>query len=529
MRQLSTVTTVVPAIAKADSLTQAELASLRADVAEAIEVEGIPVVDLAGEVNAARQAAAAAGAGAGAGRLGGGHHHGHERGRTRTHGGHGRRGGGGSSDGMESGQATPDAFGVGAGATFVEGSDSVLALVGGTVFEGGRAARVYPWGACLPGGGAAMAPADLSDLVSALTSAEGVALLKARTETATSSWAAAAIDGRAARQAAAAAAAAAAGLAERGRGGGATIITDRNGDGHPTLWTPSKHKGRWLRLRGGVEGIRNRIFWGMLLFLAMFRAALTRVGGASGGGGGGGDGAGPAGGWLRTARRQRAAREAALMRDSGSGGGGEGLGGSHVKEKRSSGGGRISSALRNPGGAWDVALRALRGSRLARLGLHRGIQGAAVAAVLVFSFGAALLAALPSDPGAQSGGGLSHGGLMLSSGVKGVVGGGGGGGGGSGSAGGGVGSRAPGAPTPRGGDVRGGMAFSSFGTAIGSFLGGGAGGGGGGGDVDGSDDGAGAGLGGSWIVYPAFGEAEGSSVGKPYTLNPKPYTLHPTP
>ena len=88
----------MPAIAKADSLTQAELAALRADVAEAIEVEGIPVVDLAGEVRAARAAAAA-------GRFGYS----------------GDSGGGG------------------------EGSNAVLALVGGTVFEGGRAARVYPW------------------------------------------------------------------------------------------------------------------------------------------------------------------------------------------------------------------------------------------------------------------------------------------------------------------------------------------------------------------------------------------------
>ena len=111
MRQLSMVTTVVPAIAKADSLTPPELAALRAgaftrplsyrlchwqthatqriphqvydvelnfwtsvspwlraDVVEAIEVEGIPCVDLAGEV---RERRAAAGAGAGTSYSGG--------------------------------------------------------------------------------------------------------------------------------------------------------------------------------------------------------------------------------------------------------------------------------------------------------------------------------------------------------------------------------------------------------------------------------------------------------------------------
>jgi len=65
----------------------------------------------------------------------------------------------------------------------VDGTDAVFALVGGTVFEGGQAARVYPWGTCLPGGGAATAPAGLDDLVSALMSAEGVALLKAGAST----------------------------------------------------------------------------------------------------------------------------------------------------------------------------------------------------------------------------------------------------------------------------------------------------------------------------------------------------------
>jgi hypothetical protein len=165
-------------------------------------------------------------------------------------------------------------------------------------------------GACLPGGGAATAPAGLDDLVSALMSAEGVALLKARTETATSAWAAAAGDARAAREATGAAAA----------GGNGAFATTSN-DVHATFSTRSKNKGRrrWSRFGGGsgggggggggVSGIFRRIFWAFLSFIAMFRAALTRLGGASGGGGGGsgiGGGGGPAGGWLRTARRQRA-------------------------------------------------------------------------------------------------------------------------------------------------------------------------------------------------------------------------------
>ena len=308
MRRLSAVTTVVPAIAKADSLTASELAELRADVAEAIEIEGIPCVDLAGEVRAARGAA---------------------RGVDRP----------------------------------TDAASPVLALVGGTVLDGGRAARVYPWGVCVPGGGAATAPAGLDDLVAALTSAEGVALLKARTETATSAWAAVA-------------------AAHRARAGRDTNTNTNNTRAPPVP-------------RGGA--ILGPVFWAVLSLIASCRDLFARLGDASGGrvgvgaGVGDKDSEGPPGGWLRAARRQRAARKREATRGAGG----------------------------TRGGAWDVVLRGLGGrrARLARLGINRGVQAAVIAGAGVFVFGAVLLASLPSVSLE-----VAPGGLMRSSGVSGLAG-----------------------------------------------------------------------------------------------------------